>query len=359
MTLFTVGPVEMSPDVRSTGAIHLPYFRTRSFSSMMLALEEELLGLFGAPAGSRALFLSGSGTSGMEAAVAGLFDAESDRLLIVNGGSFGQRFVEIAARHRIPHQVLTVPFEADLTPELFAEFADYAATGLLINQGETSVGKLYDLKPAADYCRRTGALLVVDAVSSFLNDPLNMEAQAVDCALTASQKALALPPGLAPLVLGPRALAKAKDTRQPLYYLDLQAALRNQERGQTPWTPALAILYQLETRLAGIRERGGLRTELEQRRGLAAWFRAELKRRLPAFRIPAFRKSNGLTPLLTEPYDARALFESLEEEGLIITPSGGDWTHRLTRIGHMGYLRPMHYEPLLDALVAWTEKEKR
>ena len=192
----------MSPAVRETGSIALPYFRTAGFSRLMLALEEELLGLFGAPGGSRALLMSGSGTAAMEAAVAGLFDPASDRLLIVNGGSFGQRFVEIAARHRIPHRVLTVPFEADLTAGLFADFTDYSPTGLLINQGETSIGKLYDLGIAADFCRSTGALLVVDAVSSFLNDRLDMEAQGVDCALTASQKALALPPGLAPLVLG-------------------------------------------------------------------------------------------------------------------------------------------------------------
>ena len=70
-------------------------------------------------------------------------------------------------------------------------------------------------------------------------------------------------------------------------------------------------------------------------------------------------KSNGLTPVLTEPYDARALFESLEEKGLIITPSGGERTHTLTRIGHMGHLIQAQYEPLLDAIVSWTEKEKR
>lgn len=349
----------MSPAVRETGSIALPYFRTAGFSRLMLALEEELLGLFGAPGGSRALLMSGSGTAAMEAAVAGLFDPASDRLLIVNGGSFGQRFVEIAARHRIPHRVLTVPFEADLTAGLFADFTDYSPTGLLINQGETSIGKLYDLGIAADFCRSTGALLVVDAVSSFLNDRLDMEAQGVDCALTASQKALALPPGLAPLVLGPRALAKLEATPQPLYYLDLSAALRNQKRGQTPWTPALAIIYQLETRLADIRAGGGLAAELGRRAELAAWFRTELGRRLPGLRVPAYLKSNGLTPVLTEPYDARALFESLEEKGLIITPSGGERTHTLTRIGHMGHLSQAQYEPLLDAIVSWTEKEKR
>lgn len=358
MTLFTVGPVEMSPAVRETGSIALPYFRTDSFSRLMLALEEELRDLFGAPDGSRAVLLTGSGSAAMEAAVAGLFDPARDRLLIINGGSFGQRFVEIASRHRIPHRVLTVPFEADLTADLFTEFEDYTPTGLLINQGETSIGKLYDLDIAADYCRRTGALLVVDAVSSFLNDELDMEAQTVDCALTASQKALALPPGLAPLVLGPRALAKLESTPQPLYYLDLAAALGNQERGQTPWTPALAIIYQLETRLGEIRAGGGLAAELARRSDLAAWFRTELGRRLPALRIPAFSKSNGLTPVLTRPYDARALFEALEQEGLVITPSGGDRTHTLTRIGHMGYLERAQYLPLLDAMEAWTEKEQ-
>ena len=356
MTLFTVGPVAMTPQIREAGAIDLPYFRTASFSDLMLGIERDLLALFGAPADSRAVLLSGSGSAGMEAAVASLFQPGDEPLLIVVGGGFGRRFAEIAERHGLAHDCLELPLEEDLTEASFAPFEGRRYAGVLINHGETSIGKLYDLDLVQRFCQRTGALLVVDAVSSFLNDPLDMATQGVDLALTASQKALALAPGLAPLVMGPRAVERILSRTSPLYYLDVASALRNQERGQTPWTPALAVIYQLRARLDEILAHG-IEAEWAQRRRLAGYFREQLARRLPALTVPSFAKSMGLTPVMTAPYNARTLFERLEAQGLVITPSGGELATRFTRVGHMGALDESDYDRLLTAMAGLMAEE--
>ena len=98
---FAVGPVMMDPLISAIGAEPVPYFRTPDFSQLMLENEALLKELMGAASDFRAVFLTGSGTASMDAAVCNIFTKE-DRLLIVNGGGFGHRFCEIADVYRIP-----------------------------------------------------------------------------------------------------------------------------------------------------------------------------------------------------------------------------------------------------------------
>ena len=101
MLNFSVGPVQMAPDLCDLGANPVPYFRTAEFSQTMLENERMLLSLVNAPSGSRAVFLTGSGTAAMEAAVMAAF-TPADRVLAVNGGSFGARFVQLCQIHGVP-----------------------------------------------------------------------------------------------------------------------------------------------------------------------------------------------------------------------------------------------------------------
>ena len=142
MKLFTVGPVEMYPFTLKTAAGQIPYFRTKEFSAMML--EELLKKQMHAPDTSRLVFLTASGTGAMEATVFNLFNKD-DRLLIIDGGSFGHRFAQICELHGIPHDVLTLSFGESLTSERLEEYSGTAYTGLLVNIHETSTGQLYDI----------------------------------------------------------------------------------------------------------------------------------------------------------------------------------------------------------------------
>lgn len=356
MKLFTVGPVEMDPSIREVGSRYLPYFRTPEFSAFMLGLEKKILKAIDAPQGARSVLLTASGSGALEAAVTGVFTPK-DKLLVINGGTFGQRFVDICRIHQLPHTEVKVPFDQDLSIDDLASYEGHGYTGVLVQGHETSIGKRYDLAALGSWCMKEGAVLVADCVSAFLVDPISMKDMGIDVFITASQKSLALPPGLTIVAVSQKVLEDRIKDREPVcLYLDLADAFKNQERGQTPFTPALSIIYQLDARLDQIEAAGGVESELKRAADLAAWFRTEVVRRTP-FRLPQFTLSNGLTPLLTGEVDAYQLFLALmEKDGQVITPCGGDQAHRLTRVGHMGYLFTKDFDHLLECMIQYIDR---
>lgn len=357
MTLFTVGPVEMDPEILVVGSQALPYFRTAEFSVIMKKLAGQFLDFLKAGAGSQAVILTTSGTGGMEAGVSSILNAE-DKALIINGGSFGQRFVDLCNFYEIPHTVIDVPFEDDLTLEMLEAYRGQGYTALLVNHHETSIGKLYDLQMIGDFCRSEGIYLLVDAVSSFLSEEIKMDEWGVDFVMTASQKCLALPPGLALVACSKRLIEERINRNKGLsYYLSLKSALLNQERGQTPFTPALGIIFQLEKRFEQIASRG-IAFEYESKAALANYFRPRAE--ALGYTVPNFTKSNALTPLLTAPLNAYNVFLTLkDQEGLVITPNGGQQAETLTRVGHMGYLTTNDLDRLLERLAALMEAAEK
>ena len=209
MLNFTVGPVQMSQELCDLGAEQVPYFRTPEFSKVMLENEQMLLSLAHAPEGSRAVFLTGSGTASMEAAVMHAFTPK-DKVLVINGGSFGARFAQLCQVHGIPmEEVRLAPGQA-LRESHLAPFENRGFTGLLVNLCETSTGIRYPLPLLADFCQRNGCFFVADAISAFLADPVDMAACGIDMLLTGSQKALACPPGVSAVMMAPRAVFTRK-----------------------------------------------------------------------------------------------------------------------------------------------------
>lgn len=345
---FTAGPVEMSERTRQLGAQKLPYFRTADFSKQMLAAEEAFLRLAGAPDASRAVFLTGSGTAAMEAAVMNVF-APGDRALIVNGGGFGQRFCEMCDFHGVPYDAIALDTGEPLTTDALAAFDPARYTAFLVNLHETSTGTLFDIGLIGDYCRRHGLLLIVDAISAFIADPFNMAADGVDVLITSSQKALAAAPGVSLMAMSPRALERIEANPPKSYYLDLRRALADGARGQTPFTPAEGVLIQLFFRLREL-SGGGMERERAHMRELALDFRARLQG-LP-LRVATKSPSNAVTPLYTrEGVSAHGVFETLMNEYRVyVCPNGGALRSRLFRVGHMGALTLDDNTRLLDAL---------
>ena len=228
MINFAVGPVQMDEEIRAIGAEEVPYFRTPEFSAIMKENERLMKQFTGAPEDARAVFLTGSGTAAMEAAVMNLF-TERDRVLVVNGGSFGARFAKICEIHEVPHEEIQLESGRALRAEDLAPYEGKGFTGFLVNVHETSTGVLYDMELISDFCRRNQLILAVDAVSSFLADPFWMGKWGVDLVLTGSQKALALPPGLSILVLGARVYKI--DGRRVYIYSDVSTLLSRNKAG--------------------------------------------------------------------------------------------------------------------------------
>lgn len=351
MLNFTVGPVMSSEAVRAIGAEQVPYFRTAEFSELMLENEKLVKEFAHADKDARVCFMTGSGTASMEAAVMNLFTGE-DRVLVIDGGSFGHRFVELLEIHEIPYQVIRPAFGCGVTAEDLAPFEGKGFTGFLVNLDETSVGVLYDIQLISDFCRRNGLFLVVDSISSFLCDPFNMKELGVQAMITGSQKALACPPGISLIVLSPEAVERVYANRPRTMYLDLKLALKNGERGQTPFTPAVGTLRQIHQRLKEIEASGGVDAEVARIGGLARYFRGRLEELGLPFSIISNSLPNAVTPLAPpEGISAYDIFLKLKDEyGIWICPNGGALKDKVFRVGHIGALTEADFDTLLDAL---------
>ena len=276
MLNFTVGPVMSDETVRGIGAEQVPYFRTLEFSEIMLE-NERLVKLFvKSEEDARVVFITGSGTSSMEATVMDVLSPD-DKVLVIDGGSFGHRFVQMLELHHIPHSVIQMELGHNIRKEQLVEFEGRGYTAFLVNIDETSTGVLYDKELISDFCRRNNMLFVVDAISSFLADEFDMADLGVDVVIAGSQKALACPPGISLIVLSKRAQQRVEEHPIKCMYLSLREALKNGERGQTPWTPAVGILRQINIRLREIEGAGGVENEIKRIATIATDFRKRIK----------------------------------------------------------------------------------
>lgn len=348
MLNFTVGPVQSSEAVREIGYEQVPYFRTPEFSALMFENERFMKKFAGAGEDARAVFMTGSGTASMEASVIHVFD-EKDKVLVVNGGSFGHRFVELCELHEIPHREIRLECGQALKEEHLAPYENAGYTGFLVNLHETSTGVLYDIEMISSFCKRNGIFLVVDAISAFLADEFNMEALGAGVMITGSQKALACPPGISVIVLSAEAVKRVEKSRTKCMYLDLKSALKNGERGQTPFTPAVGTLRQIHARLAEIEENGGVEAERARIREIAEDFREKIAD-LP-FEIFSESKSNAVTSLHPLNASAYQIFTTLKDEYEIwICPNGGDLAEKVFRVGHIGALTKDDNTRLVEAM---------
>ncbi len=345
--LFTPGPVMMFPETLASAAIQIPYSRTAAFSELMLRAEAALLWLVSAPQGSRAVFLTGSGTAAMEAAVLNFVDTDGSAA-VINGGTFGQRFSDICARHGVPVQEARVDRDP-LTDGNVLKKLHAPVSALFINAHETSVGHVYDLQATARFCLEHDCLHVVDGIGLFVTDRIEMTASNIDVLILSSNKGLALAPGLSMLVLSPKALRRM--IAQPRsYYLNLGVMLSEGARGQTPFTPAIGIILQLEQRLSGLLKTG-LDASIERARRLAAHFRAGIEP-LP-LRPYSRHMPNAMTAVeITEPgLSARIIVDRLDaEHDIVVAPNGGKLETKLFRVAHMGNLTTGDVDLLIKAL---------
>ncbi|MXQ72976.1 aminotransferase class V-fold PLP-dependent enzyme [Clostridiaceae bacterium DONG20-135] len=355
MLNFTVGPVTSDESIQKVGYEQVPYFRTPEFSEIMLENERLIKKYAYASEDSRAVFLTGSGTAAMEAAVMNTL-SEADKVLIINGGSFGQRFCDLCQLHQIPFTELTIPYGRRLTEERLSAFENMGYTALLVNMHETSTGVLYDMEMLSNFCRKNHLFFIVDAISSFLADPINMDEQKIDVLITGSQKALACPPGVSVLVLSKRAQKRIEVIESKSFYLDLKSALKNAERGQTPFTPAVGILRQIHTRLKNIEMNGGVDSEIARTQKLAEDFRSKIEN-LP-FEIFSESLSNAVTPLHPLTASATNIFKVLKDEYQIwVCPNGGDLSEKVFRIGHLGALNEKDNQTLINAFLDMQKRK--
>lgn len=336
MINFTVGPVMASEETLSIGGKQIPYFRTSEFSELMLENEKYILKYCKAGKNFRAVFMTCSSTGSMEAVVMNCF-TKADKLLVINGGSFGERFVELCEMHEIPYEQLVLEHGKKLSKEKLYEYDGKDFTGLLVNVNETSTGILYDTEMLGAFCERNRLFFVCDCVSSFLADPFDMEKVKADIMITGSQKVISCPPGVSIIVFSEKAVERVNSLKPKSMYFNLRAMLKDQERGQTPFTPAVGILIQINARLKEIERLGGADKEVERVALQAKDFREKVKDLpfVPVSESPA-NAVTALHPIAGNAYEI--VLRLKDEYGIWICPNGGEMKEKIFRVGHIGAL---------------------
>lgn len=348
MKFFTIGPVQMRPQTLAVASRQVPYFRTNDFSYIMKETDRMLKELMGTIQASRSIWLTASGTAAMEATVMNVFTPE-DKVLVISGGTFGERFVDLCRIHHIPHNVLKLAEGEALQEGHLAPYDGEAFTGMLVNVHETSTGQLYDIHMLSDFCKANKMVLVVDAISSFLCDEFCMDQYGIDVAIISSQKGLCLSPGLSVVMLNEQVVETRIQSRQvQSLYFNFKEYIQNMTRGQTPFTPAVGILLEANEMLAYLCAKG-LATHLSEIRERGVYFR-RLLQSLPVD-IPSFPLSNALTPVFFRTAIAERIFQTLKNEmGMMVNPTGGSRGICGIRVAHVGDLILEDYKALAEGI---------
>ena len=353
MNLRTPGPTPLPPRVREALARDMVDHRGPEFEVSFGACTAALKRLFRTK--HEVLILTGSGSGGLEAAVVNLF-SPGERVLSVSIGSFGRRFAETAAAFGVDVARLECEAGVAADPATVAEVlrADPAITSVLLTHNETSTGVTNDLPALARVVREAGRLVVVDSVSAIGAIPLEMDAWGCDVVITGSQKSWMIPPGLTMIAVGPRGWEAQAKARLPRMYWDWARARTSAEKHQTPWTPAVGLIFALEAALAMIEDEG-LENVHARHRLVAERARAgvrELGLELVARDVA--RASDTVTafwlPDRVSPGDLRRRLR--DEHDVVLAGGQDDLAGKILRIGHLGYVDVPDVDAALAALGA-------
>jgi aspartate aminotransferase-like enzyme len=239
--LLAPGPTPVPPEVLLAMAQPVIHHRTPQFEAVFAEVQAGLQRLF--QTREDVLILASSGTGAMEAAVVNT-TSPGDRVLVVNGGKFGERWGKIAAAYGLTVSELKVEWGRAVEPEAIARaLREHPDTRLVLMQAsETSTTALHPTGAIARLTRASDTLLVVDGITAVGVLDLPMDTLGIDVLITGSQKAMMLPPGLAFLALSERAWRAVATAKTPRFYFDLKRERDNQRQHTTAWTPAISLV---------------------------------------------------------------------------------------------------------------------
>lgn len=344
MKLFTVGPAQMYEHTIEVRNKTVPYFRTAEFSKVMLENEEMMRIIMDASDDAKMIPLTASGSGAMEATVWNCFDS-SDKLLVISGGTFGERFEQICSIHKIPYTAIKLQPNEELEYRHLEAYENAGYTGLLVNLHETYTGQLYDGMMLSDFCKRNDLIFVVDAISTFLCDEYSMKNLGADATIVSSQKGLCLAPGLSIVMLSNRMIERVMRINIESLYFNFKDYLINMKRGQTPFTPAVGVCFELHDMLKYILNQG-VENRIKEVKDRCNYFRNKISN-LP-IKIPSFPLSNAITPCIFEKDIANDFFIYLKDnKDIMVNPVGGELGKRSIRVAHIGDLSFSDYDELI------------
>ena len=330
------GPTALPPSVREAGGRQMVNHRGEEFKALLLRVTAGMKPFFGTE--HDVVMLTCAGTGALEAAVVNTL-SPGDAVLAVSMGAFGDRFAKVAEVYGAAVTKLEVEWGSAATPDAVREAAaaipDLKA--VLLTHNETSTGVTNDVASLAAAVRDVApeALILVDAISALGAVPFAMDEWGLDLVVTGSQKAWMSAPGMAMAAVGPRAWAAGETARMPRFYLDLKRHRDTAAAGETPWTPAVAVMYQIDEGLRLMQAEGdGVFT-----RHAAAQAMARAGLRALGFQLlaPDEVASKTVTAAwIPDGLDWKAFNGTLKQRGLVLAGGQGRLKGKIFRLGHLG-----------------------
>jgi len=348
--LFSPGPTMLPPEVLLKMAEPIMHHREPEFEKLFAEVREGLKYLFQTK--NEVLIFTSSGTGAMEGAVSNIL-AKGDKALVVRGGKFGERWGEICKAFGIEFIPIDVEWGRAVDPQKIGEAlkADPSIRAVYTQASETSTGAKHPVKEIAEIAKRyENTVLVVDAITGIGVFDIPMDQWGIDVLVSGSQKALMLPPGLSFVALSDKAWKLVERSNLPKFYFDFKKELKNAQKNQNSFTPAISLFVGLRESLKMI-QREGLEAVFQRHEKLAAATRAAV-RSLGLELYAANSPSNALTAVKVPEGIQGGKLKNLFCEKFGITVAGGQdqAKGKIIRIAHLGYYERLDMVMVVSAL---------
>jgi aspartate aminotransferase-like enzyme len=347
------GPTPVPEDVVKAMSKPMIDHRGQEFHGAMKRLTANLQRAFETK--NEVYVLTSSGTGGMEAAIVNVL-SPGDKVLAVSIGNFGDRFSKIAKSYGADVTDLKFPEGEAADPAAIREKlkAEPTIKAVLVTHNETSTGITNDIKAIAGVVKgEFDKLLIVDAISSLGSIRMAVDEWDIDVVVSASQKGWACPPGLAMIAMSERAWKASDEAKMPRFYFDLREARNSLKKGETPWTPAVGLVYGLDYALQKMLAKGDMTATYQFHAKIAQYTRDGLtKLGLKLVATDLKHASNTVTACyLPDGVTDTALLTMLMNDYNIVAAEGrGLLAGKCFRIGHMGYVTEKDIDDVLNAL---------
>ncbi len=333
------GPTSLPDAVREAGARQMVNHRGPEFAVLQNSIVARLKTNFRTE--NDVLIVTAAGTGGLESAIVS-FLSPGDKVLGITIGAFGDRFAKIATTYGADVTKLAFDWGTAADPDKVREALKAGGPwkAVLMTQNETSTAVTNPIQALAAAVREVApdALILVDAISGLGAVPFETDAWGLDVVVSGSQKAWMVAPGLVFVSVSPRAWEAAAVAKMPKFYFDLVAHRTSAESGQTPWTPAVAVMFQLDVALNLIEQEG--QAEVWKRHAaVGAAVRAGLT--ALGFKLladPKFASDTVTGAYLPDGLEWKAFNGTLRKLGLVVAGGQGALKGKIFRIGHMGHV---------------------
>ena len=352
--LYTPGPTPLLPAAQFAMAAADIHHRTPEFRALFQKVLAQLKVFVGTK--NDVLLLACSGTGAMEASVSNL-TSPGDRALVLTAGKFGERWVDLAKAFGLAADVVKAPYGQTFDLEEVRAALKPEHKAVYMQATETSTTVRHDVEAVARLVNESDALLIVDGITGLGTTHFDVDGWGIDVLIGGSQKAVMIPPGLAYLSVSEKAWAAMEKAKNPRYYFDLRKERKNAVKGESAYTPAVALVAGLGAALDYIAAQAGGDLEkgrmalIDNAQVNAAATRAGLVALGVKLFAPTSPAAAATAVAVPEGMDSGAVVKALKAKFALVTANGqGEMQGKIFRVAHLGFFDYLDTVALLGAM---------